>query len=51
MTASEDKDLAAARYQGLELRTVWAREIWESQLKAKGVVRYQGIKGEAEAKT
>lgn len=36
----------ATESEGLELRIVWAREIWESHLKANGVVRSQGIRGE-----
>lgn len=45
--------LTAAGSEGRELRPVWAREIQESQRKAKaeGVVRYRGVRGEAEAKS
>ena len=43
--------LTAAGSEGWELRPVWAREIQESQRKAEGVVRYRGVRGEAEAKS
>lgn len=32
----------ATGYEGLGLRRLWARETGESQLKARGVVRYRG---------